>query len=569
MPASTISSTPYRLLAILTCLALLVSAVIAQPPSAAAATGKIDPDLAARLARDGQASILVFFADRADLSGAAYLADKTAKTTYVYQAVRDVAMRSQTSLRSELDRRGVTYQAFYSVNMLFIPGANLALVDDLAARSDVRLLTLDAPFGVDKLESAGTPSDSGEAIASGVNYIHAPQVWALGIDGTGIVVAGADTGVRWTHEALKPQYRGWNGVIADHSISWHDAIHDGGTNACGFNVPAPCDDYFHGSHTIGTVAGDDRNPDPGLREQIGVAPGSKWIACRNMNAGAGTVSRYVECNDWFLAPGGNPANAPDVINNSWGCPLSEGCSSTTWMQIQPSIQALMAAGTMFVASAGNSGSGCNTILDPPAVYPESFAIGSFSDATGTIAGSSSRGQRNFTNLFGPDVSAPGVAIRSATHSSDTSYGNSSGTSMAGPHVVGLVALMWQANPQLRGHIPETAQYIRETATRVDNTTCGVLNPYPDPLDDRPTPNQVYGWGRIDALNTVNAVLCPADIDYDGSVDVRDVQLVSEIWLTQLGDLLYNARRNLDFSDPAITVADITAVANEWGTTCGS
>jgi hypothetical protein len=95
-----------------------------------------------------------------------------------------------------------------------------------------------------------------------------------------------------------------------------------------------------------------------------------------------------------------------------------------------------------------------------------------------------------------------------------------------------------------------------------------LNPYPDPLDNRPTPNQVYGWGRIDALNTVNAVRCPADIDYDGSVDVRDVQLVSEIWLTQPGDLLYNARRNLDFNDPAITAADVTLVAAAWGTTCG-
>lgn len=567
MPVSTTLSLPYRLLAVLTCLALLVSAVAVLPPVAGATSSKIDPDLAARLAAESQAPVLVFLTEEADLSGAAFVPDKTAKAAYVYQAAREVATRSQAGLRAELDRRGVAYQAFYSVNMLYLPAANLELVDELAGRGDVRLLTLDAPFGVDKQESAGMPA-GGDAISTGVNYIRAPQVWALGIDGTGIVVAGADTGVRWTHEALKPQYRGWNGTTADHSISWHDAIHDGGANVCGLDSAVPCDDNGHGSHTVGTVAGDDRNPDPGLRDQIGVAPGSKWIACRNMNAGVGTISRYVECNDWFLAPGGDPANAPDVINNSWGCPSSEGCNTSTWMQIQPSIQALMAAGTMFVASAGNSGSGCNTILDPPAVYPESFAVGSFSDATGTIASSSSRGQRAFTNLFGPDISAPGVSIRSATRTSDTAYGNSSGTSMAGPHVAGLVALMWQANPQLRGQIRETAQYIRETATRVDNTTCGVLTPYPDPLDDRPTPNQVYGWGRIDALNTVNAVRCPADIDYDGSVDVRDVQLVSELWMTQPGDLLYNARRNLDFSDPAITVADINLVANAWGTTCG-
>lgn len=568
MPVSASLPTPYRWLTVLTCLALLLSAVAVLPTAAGAASGKVDPDLATRLSREGQAPVLVFLAGETDLSGAAYLPDKAAKAAYVYQAVTAHAARSQAGLRAELDRRGVRYQAFYSVNLLYLPIANLDLVDDLAARSDVRLITLDAPFGVDKLEASTAVGDQGDIISSGVNYIRAPQVWALGIDGTGIVVAGGDTGVRWTHEALKPQYRGWNGTTADHSISWHDAIHDGGANSCGFNVTAPCDDYFHGSHTIGTVAGDDHNADPGQRDQIGVAPGSKWIACRNMNAGVGTISRYVECNDWFLAPGGDPANAPDVINNSWGCSSSEGCNSSTWMQIQPSIQALMAAGTMFVASAGNSGSGCNTITDPPAIYPESFAVGAFADSTGTIASFSSRGQRSFTNLFGPDVSAPGVAIRSASNSSDTAYVPSQGTSMAGPHVAGLVALMWQANPQLRGHILETAQYIRETATRVDNTTCGVLNPYPDPLDNRPTPNQVYGWGRIDALNTVNAVRCPADVDYDGSVDVRDVQLVAEIWLTQPGDLLYNARRNLDFNDPAITAADVTLVANQWGTTCG-
>ncbi len=550
------------------CLLLILAA--AGLPAQAAPGDKTDAALRAHLATNGQAPVLVFLQEQADLSQAAALVRKEAKGAYVFEQLKAAADRSQAGLRAELAQRGVAYQAYFSVNMIYLPVADTALVAELALRGDVRKLALDAPFGVDRQEQNAQPDAQPDVISTGVIYIRAPQVWALGIDGTGIVVAGADTGVRWTHEALKPQYRGWNGVAADHTYSWHDAIHDGGANSCGFDVTAPCDDHFHGSHTIGSVAGDDHSVNPATRDQIGVAPGAKWIACRNMNAGIGTISRYVECNDFFLAPGGNPAMQPDVVNNSWGCPLSEGCDNTTWADIQPSIQALNAAGVMFVASAGNDGGqGCGSINDPPAIYPESFAVGNFYDVTGVISGSSSRGLRDRTNLFGPDVSAPGTSIRSATNSSDTAYGSASGTSMAGPHVVGLVALMWQANPALRGQILETAQYIRETATRVDNTACGFLTPYPDPLDNRPTPNNVYGWGRIDALNAVAAVRCPADIDYDGSVDVRDIQLVAELWGTGPEDLIYNARRNLDFADPTITVADVTAVVTAWGAACAA
>jgi subtilisin family serine protease len=125
------------------------------------------------------------------------------------------------------------------------------------------------------------------------------------IHGAGIVVASADTGVRWTHNALKPHYRGWDGTNADHDYNWHDSIHDSVGNPCGNDSPFPCDDLAHGSHTTGTMIGDD-----GTGNQIGMAPGAKWIGCRNMDANAGTPARYIECMQWFLAPtrigGGDP-----------------------------------------------------------------------------------------------------------------------------------------------------------------------------------------------------------------------------------------------------------------------
>ena len=152
-----------------------------------------------------------------------------------------------------------------------------------------------------------------ETIEPNITYTHAPDVWALGFRGQGITVGGADTGQRWTHNALKPQYRGWNGVTADHNYNWHDAIHDSIGNPCGNDSPFPCDDNGHGTHTIGTAIGDDN-----MGNQIGMAPGAKWIGCRNMDQGNGTPARYLECMEWFLAPypigggQGDPLRAPDI-----------------------------------------------------------------------------------------------------------------------------------------------------------------------------------------------------------------------------------------------------------------
>ena len=149
--------------------------------------------------------------------------------------------------------------------------------------------------------------------------INAPQVWAAGFNGQGVTIAGEDTGYRWDHPALKPQYRGWDGNAADHNYHWHDAIHSANAS-CPADSPQPCDDHGHGTHPAGTFAGDDHST-----HQVGVAPGAKWIGCRNMNAGNGTPATYIECMEWMLAPTNlkgnnpNPDLAPDIVSNSWGC----------------------------------------------------------------------------------------------------------------------------------------------------------------------------------------------------------------------------------------------------------
>ena len=109
--------------------------------------------------------------------------------------------------------------------------------------------------------------------------------------------------------------------------------------------------------------------------QIGMAPGAKWIGCRNMDANFGTPARYIECMQWFLAPtrigGGDPdpTKAPDITNNSWHCPPSEGCSFDT---LQAAVEAQAAAGIMMVSAAQNAGPNCSTVSNPPGIYEATY-----------------------------------------------------------------------------------------------------------------------------------------------------------------------------------------------------
>ena len=131
-----------------------------------------------------------------------------------------------------------------------------------------------------------------------IQKVNAPDVWSMGYTGQGVVVAGADTGYQWDHPALQPHYRGWNGITATHDYNWHDAVHDAVGGACGNDSPAPCDPNGHGTHTMGTMVGDD-----GAGNQVGMAPGAQWIGCRNMDSsGYGTPARYIECFEFFSRP---------------------------------------------------------------------------------------------------------------------------------------------------------------------------------------------------------------------------------------------------------------------------
>lgn len=468
---------------------------------AAAAMNKIAPWVLDQTSGGKRAEFFAVLNDQADIKGADALATKLEKGRFVRDALWNKAQATQGPLLKALKDRGVEYQSFYIVNMVLVKG-NFDLAMTLAGRADVsriegnpQIRNLQDPQPVERMTSR---LNSPEVVETGVTYIKAPLVWAAGFTGQGIVVGGADTGYRWTHNAVKGKYRGWDGAVASHDYNWHDSVHVNNTNCTG-NSPAPCDDHGHGTHTIGTAIGDD-----GGTNQVGVAPGAKWIGCRNMNAGVGSPATYLECFEFFLAPypvagtpaQGDPSKAPDITTNSWGCPASEGCSAGT---LQAGVAAQRAAGIMMVSAAGNGGSGCSTVSDPPGIYEENYSVGALTTGTDNIASFSSRGPVTVdgSNRIKPDIAAPGTSTRSAWRTSDTTYQSISGTSMATPHVAGAVALLWSARPVLRHDIAKTRSVINNSAFHINSSLCSSSGTYP---------NNVFGYGRIDIKAAYDTLL---------------------------------------------------------------
>jgi hypothetical protein len=442
----------------LVCILLVVALVVAAAPGT---DYKIDRDLLNELADDegATAAFFVVFGERPDLSRAYQMSDRATRGRFVAEALQATATRSQRGVRGYLRGRRADFTPFWIENKIYVPNGTLTLARALARRPEVVAVL---PEIIYTIPQPGISGDAGtQGIGWNISRINADLVWgAYGTKGAGAVVANIDTGVQYDHPAVASQYRGKTTSGYNHVNNWYDP-----TGHCG---ATPCDNKGHGTHTMGTMVGDD-----GGSNRVGVAPEAKWIACKGCRTNQCSGSHLIACAQWIAA------RLPDVVNNSWG-----GGSGNSWYRSY--VQNWRAAGIFPAFSAGNGGPNCGT-AGSPGDYVESFGSGATS-STDTIASFSARGPSAFGGIK-PNVSAPGVSVRSSLPTN--SYGHYSGTSMASPHTAAAAALLWAVNPAYRGNIGDTEQILESSAVPLTTTqSCGGVS-------GAAIPNNTYGHGLID------------------------------------------------------------------------
>ncbi len=428
--------------------------------------------------------LFVVLREQADVSQAATLANVEQRRAHVYDTLVSHAVETQGELRAALDRWNVAYTPYYLVNGIEVQGGPL-LRAWLQRRPEVErvlyspVLRPAPPEGTDPFE---VPEPT--VLPWNISLIRADEAWqAFGARGAGVVIGQSDSGVQWDHPQLLDSYRG---DAQAHDYNWYDPW---------FATIEPTDNSGHGTHTLGTVLGN----------LTGVAPDATWYGCANLGRNLGSAPLYLECMQFMLAPfpldgdpfrDGDPALGANVLNNSWGCPELEGCDADALL---PAIAALRQAGTFLVVSAGNEGPACATVSSPPAIYQQVISVGAV-DRFENIAFFSSRGpvEVDGSNRVKPDIMAPGSDVVSAYPGN--SYRSLQGTSMAGPHIAGVVALMWSANPQLVGEISATEEILLNTARPLTATAddCG--------SQSGTVPNNLQGYGLVDAYAAVEQAI---------------------------------------------------------------
>jgi subtilisin family serine protease len=431
--------------------------------------------------------LFVILKDQADLSSIRQIAGIDERRSAAYQMLVRHANETQAGLRHTLDNFGVEYTPYYLVNAMEVRGGALARLF-LSTRPEVdRVIPSPRLRPVSPGESSVTMSGA-ESAPTGVQWnvsiIGADRVWEeFGVRGEGVVIGQSDTGADVNHPELEETYRG---KATGDDYNWFDPWN---------GRPSPYDEGGHGTHTLGTIVG---------QNGIGIAPGATWFACANLNRNLANPALYLDCMQFMLAPfprdgdpfrDGDPTLAADVLNNSWGCPKLEGCDPNALLAASNHLRD---AGIFVVVSTGNDGPSCGTVNAPLSLYDSVFSVGAI-DRSGDVAFFSSRGPvtADGSRRMKPDIVAPGVDILSSLPGG--TYGSNSGTSMAGPHVAGAVALLWSADPALIGDIDRTEQLLIQAADPYTGSTevgcfAGTI------------PNAAYGYGVLDVYEAVKTAL---------------------------------------------------------------
>lgn len=396
-----------------------------------------------------EVSVIVTFSDRVRLEELGHrMGDR--RRAELIKALREKADSTQRSLHAYLEKRGVKRRVpLWLINGVALT-ASKEVVEDLSTFPRVEEIRVDKAFTLPPLLTSVSASAEWN-----LAMIRAPELWAMGYRGQGVVVANMDSGVDKNHPDLESRWRGG-------SNSWYDPYGEHET---------PFDAKGHGTSTMGILVGGDAGG-----KAIGVAPGARWIAVKIFNDKDMAFESAVHQGfQWLLDPDGDPDtdDAPHIVSNSWGFETVNQC----FQNFQVDIEILRAAGIAVVFSAGNEGPMTSTSVSP-GNNVDAFAVGAV-DQSMNIGWFSSRGPSACDGRIYPDLVGPGVNIRSAIPGG--SYGTASGTSFSAPHVAGAMALLLSAFPdltpaQLEWSLKQTARDLGE-----------------------PGPDHGYGYGLIDVM----------------------------------------------------------------------
>ncbi|MGH3385524.1 MAG: S8 family serine peptidase [Nocardioidaceae bacterium] len=438
----------------------------------------VDPELLRQFDSSAEVEFWVDLGPKADLDSASRTRGWARLGAAVTQELQTTARDSQDGIVRMLEDAQVQYQTFWISNAILVTGTK-TLAERLAQHPEVASLRPTQTISIPEPTKAEAANQV-QAIEWNIEQVRADDVWnTFGVRGEGIVVANVDTGVDFDHPALVRQYRGNLGTGSfDHNYNWYDP-----SNVCGEPSLEPCDNDNHGTHTMGTMVGDDGT------SQVGVAPNATWIAAKGCETSLCSDAALLASAQWMLAPidlnGENPRPdlRPHVINNSWG-----DIAHTPFFE--DSVDAWITAGIFPVFSAGNEGPDCGTV-GSPGDYDTAYSVGS-SNRNGSISWFSSRGPGSNITAINPDIVAPGNNVRSSFNGGG--YGSMSGTSMAAPHVAATVALMWSAAPSLQRDIGQTRQLLDQAAVDTEDLQCG----------GTAADNNVWGEGRLDTMEAVTS-----------------------------------------------------------------
>ena len=425
------------------------------PEFLASASGEISVVLKVADNPDGQMSMMAL--QNSHLN-------RAEKHRQVFNFLKNRVVGSQKSILAEIksNKQLVSdYRSYWITDAIYIKG-DADFIRRIAARNDIEHVFQNLPLVLVEPVTSTEATAELSGAEPGLGIIGAREAWAMGLTGTGSIVCNFDTGVEGDHPALASSWRGANGGTVQES--WFDPYS---------NTTYPVDSRGHGTHTMGTMVGVENG------DTVGVAPDAEWIAAAVVDRGGSidrTIADILSAFEWAADPDGNPStidDLPDVVNNSWGVPAGfyGACDMTFW----DAIDNLEALGVVCIFAAGNEGPNPSTLRTPAdriTTQFNAFSVGAIDGSTMEVARYSSRGPSGCDGVtVKPEIVAPGSSIRSCGN--EGGYVLKSGTSMAAPHISGVVALLRQFNPE--ASVQEIKSALLEGA--IDMGTTGEDNDY--------------------------------------------------------------------------------------------